>query len=114
MLYPAELRALANGVQGYADLIRGLAVSLAGARRGGVRRHIVDVMDPDQVRHASPDDEPEGGDPACWAALVCPNCGAIADAAERAGSSVDDVTGGVGGRVRPSVCARCGQPYPLD
>lgn len=29
--------------------------------------------------------EPEGGDPACWAAFVCPECGAIETGGHRAG-----------------------------
>jgi hypothetical protein len=43
-----------------------------------------------------------GGDPACWAALVCPNCGAIPD---RAPTSEPD-----GARHCPS----CGEAYPID
>ena len=41
-----------------------------------------------------------GGDPACWAALVCPNCGALPD---------PPVSISAGTR-----CARCGEPYPDD
>jgi hypothetical protein len=37
-----------------------------------------------------------GGDPACWAALLCPNCGAVPDSPGA------------------SVCPRCGEPYPVD
>jgi len=43
-----------------------------------------------------------GGDPACWAALMCPNCGAIPD---RAPTSEPD-----GARHCPS----CGEAYPID
>lgn len=25
------------------------------------------------------ENDPEGGDPACWVALVCPECGAVRD-----------------------------------
>jgi hypothetical protein len=38
----------------------------------------------------------EGGDPACWASLLCPNCGAVPDSQTA------------------KVCHRCGEPYPVD
>ncbi len=38
----------------------------------------------------------QGGDPACWASLLCPNCGAVPDSANA------------------TICQRCGQPYPVD
>jgi len=38
----------------------------------------------------------EGGDPACWASLLCPNCGAVPDSRTA------------------TVCQRCGQPFPAD
>jgi hypothetical protein len=76
------------------------------------------MMDADQLRHATPQEEPEGGDPACWAALVCPNCGAIADradVAEPTGDAEPTADGdGTTGEVRAASCPRCGQPYPLD
>ena len=47
----------------------------------------------------SPDDEPEvGGDPACWAHLVCPECGRFAE---------DD-------SAKTGVCAICGADLPSD
>ena len=33
------------------------------------------------------DDDPEGGDPVCWAHLVCEECGAITAEGHRAGCS---------------------------
>ncbi|MEY8042238.1 hypothetical protein [Saccharopolyspora cebuensis] len=42
-----------------------------------------------------PDDEP-GGDPVCWAARVCPECGAFAEAEP------------------PTRCARCGAEIPAS
>ena len=57
-----------------------------------VRRTLVDVPD-------NADEEPEiGGDPACWAHLVCPECGRFAE-----GDSAD--TG---------ICAICGAALPSD
>jgi hypothetical protein len=38
----------------------------------------------------------QGGDPACWASLLCPNCGAVPDSASA------------------KICHRCGEPYPVD
>ena len=35
-----------------------------------------DEADPERADHA-PGLEPEGGEAACWAHLVCPECGAI-------------------------------------
>jgi membrane protease subunit (stomatin/prohibitin family) len=61
-------------------------------------------MDVEEPRTSPPPTEPAeelgGGDPACWAALVCPNCGALAD------------TDGAAGR--PDACPRCGEAYPVD
>jgi hypothetical protein len=52
----------------------------------------------DDTAATRPAPEPidEGGDPACWASLLCPNCGAVPDSATA------------------TVCHRCGQPYPVD
>jgi hypothetical protein len=41
-------------------------------------------------------DEPDGGDPACWAGLVCPECGGLSDGPPTAR------------------CRRCGSPLPED
>jgi hypothetical protein len=41
-----------------------------------------------------PVEVPEGGDPACWATLVCPECGGLTDGLPTA------------------ACRRCGAPYP--
>jgi rubrerythrin len=38
--------------------------------------------------------ESQGGDPVCWAHLLCPECGAIPD------------------RANPERCPRCGAPWP--
>ena len=35
----------------------------------------------------APDLDDEPGDPACWAHLVCPECGGIADGSHRPGCS---------------------------
>jgi len=58
------------------------------------------VTQPQVVRSwdAGPTDD-LGGDPACWAALLCPNCGAVPNSREERD----------GGR-----CARCGELFPLD
>ncbi|HEX7105551.1 MAG TPA: hypothetical protein VF218_06275 [Acidothermaceae bacterium] len=56
-------------------------------------------MDDDIATPAAPAPPPpvdEGGDPACWASLLCPNCGAVPDSRTAA------------------ICPRCGQPYPAD
>jgi len=42
------------------------------------------------------DEEPAGGDPVCWAHLLCPECGAVPD------------------RPDDARCARCGAELPRD
>lgn len=45
------------------------------------------------------EEEPEvGGDPACWAHLVCPECGRFAE----------------GDSAKKGVCAVCGAAFPTD
>ena len=56
-------------------------------------------MDDDATAITPAVEEPpveEGGDPACWASLLCPNCGAVPDSQTA------------------TVCQRCGEPYPVD
>ena len=43
------------------------------------------------VHPGDEDEDTEGGDPACWAARVCPDCGRLADADP------------------PTTCAACGR-----
>jgi hypothetical protein len=47
-------------------------------------------------------DADAGGDPACWAALVCPNCGRIPDRGPEINIDGD------------RCCPNCGEPYPTD
>jgi hypothetical protein len=45
---------------------------------------------PGQIRMVAPladDDEAEGGDPVCWAHLVCDECGAVTTEGHREGCS---------------------------
>jgi hypothetical protein len=49
---------------------------------------------PDREAPARPAREPDGGDAACWAALVCPECGGLADG------------------LPTTACRRCGAPFP--
>jgi hypothetical protein len=51
-----------------------------GSERPGENEPVVD-MEPD-----------EGGDPVCWAHLVCPECGAITTEGHRAGCEVAQET----------------------
>ena len=50
---------------------------------------------PDRTPDPTPDDE-LGGDPVCWAHLLCPQCGAMPD-------SPDETR-----------CARCGADFQSD
>ncbi|WP_158230493.1 hypothetical protein [Pseudofrankia asymbiotica] len=53
------------------------------------------MCDTTQVSPSEDDDQsPEGGDPACWLARVCPECGLFAE------------------HDPPTVCVRCGTPVP--
>jgi hypothetical protein len=50
-----------------------------------------DAVPADQIRMVAPlardDDEAAGGDPVCWAHLVCDECGAVTAEGHRAGCS---------------------------
>jgi hypothetical protein len=47
-------------------------------------------MTSDQApRRAEPDESWEGGDPACWAGIVCQECGAVLSEGHVAGCSHD-------------------------
>lgn len=41
--------------------------------------------EPSGRRHAGPEPEELGGDPVCWAHLVCPECGTIVSEGHRDG-----------------------------
>jgi hypothetical protein len=50
-------------------------------------RHVLDVSDVAVARTPSPstfDDEEMGGDPVCWAHLLCQECGAMLDGSAHA------------------------------
>ncbi len=49
----------------------------------------VNMKDTASERNEHPDLIPEGGDSACWAHLVCPECGAIETDGHRTGCSFD-------------------------
>ncbi|MDA8290355.1 MAG: DUF3565 domain-containing protein [Actinomycetota bacterium] len=58
------------------------------AREGGPRGRVTGTDERPASRAADPygDEEDEGGDPACWAALVCPECGTLStDGSHRPG-----------------------------
>ncbi len=49
-------------------------------------------MGSEQPVRSEPDVDPadgEGGDPVCWAHLVCPECGAIVSEGHRAGCELE-------------------------
>jgi hypothetical protein len=58
-------------------------------------RLVDDVREPTSASSTVPADD-EGGDRACWAGLLCPECGALPDATD----------------ARPRRCARCGAALP--
>jgi hypothetical protein len=66
---------------------------MSGAQTdSGVRRTLVDVT-------GDAEEEPEiGGDPACWAHLVCLECGRFAE----------------GDSAEKGICAVCGAALPTD
>ena len=47
----------------------------------------------------------EGGDPVCWAHLVCPDCGAISSEGHRAGCQLAEQALGLGRAGRSGVAA---------
>jgi hypothetical protein len=48
----------------------------------------------DQPAHEAEEEWEEGGDPACWAGLVCPECGAVTTEGHREGCSFGADTAG--------------------
>ncbi|MGH3246418.1 MAG: hypothetical protein ACRDOI_09430 [Trebonia sp.] len=59
-------------------------------RRAGADLTAAPVPPAGELRMVAPlaDDEEEGGDPVCWAHLVCEECGAITTEGHRAGCSL--------------------------
>ena len=54
------------------------------------------TSDPARGR-AEPDESWEGGDPACWAGIVCQECGGVLSEGHLAGCSHDAAPGGPAG-----------------
>jgi hypothetical protein len=51
---------------------------------------MTDPDDREETRMNEPAEYEAGGDPVCWAHLVCPDCGAITSEGHRAGCPFDE------------------------